>query len=268
METKKYYTGLRRDSPDPRDLIKQYGAHEIPSTDKHPMVDLRKYINQVYDQGNLNSCTANVLCAAYALELKRQAARTKSSYSYFDTSRLFLFYTSRAYVGHTEDNVGVSLRDAFKAMNKWGICRESIWPYNEEKLTWKPSFTSYREAVGNTITKYEYLDQDIHQFRACLKEGFPFAFGSELYDSFHGRENKTKGLMPMPSAEEIESDDYELHGLLAVGYDDNTECITCLNSWGESFGDKGYIYMPYEYITEPDRTFNFWKIEKAIKKDD
>ena len=265
METREYYTGLKRGSPDPRDLIRRYGGHEIPLTDKHPMVDLRRYIDQVYDQGHLSSCSANILCAAYALELRRQAARTKSSYSYYDPSRLFLFYNTREYVGHPEKNAGAAIRDSLKAMYKWGICRESIWPYEEQKFAWKPSFASYSDAAGNTITKYEYLDQDIHQFRACLKEGFPFAFGFELYESFYDRENETKGLMPMPSAEEIESSKYSLHGVLAVGYDDQTKRITVLNSWGESFGDKGYFYMPYKYITETDRAFDFWKIEKATK---
>ena len=262
-----YRTGLKRGSPDPRDLIRKYGGHEIPSTDMHPMVDLRKYIDRVYHQGQLDSCSACIVCAAYALELKREAARTKGSYSYFDSSRLFLFYNSREFDGTTGQDAGVTIRDALRAMYKWGVCRELYWPYVERKVTKKPPSVSYQDALGNRVTKYEYLDQDIHQFRACLKEGFPFAFGFELYKSFNKSENKKKGLMPMPSDKEIKSGKYILHGVLAVGYDDTTRRITVLNSWGESFGDKGYFYMPYDYITEPDRAFDFWKIEKVVKRE-
>ena len=70
--------------------------------------------------------------------------------------------------------------------------------------------------------------------------------------------------MPMPSPQEIQNNTNPgSQSVLAVGYDDRTKCITVLNSWGERFGDKGYFYMPYDYITNPKVAFNFWKIEEV-----
>lgn len=259
------YTGLEPDSHDPRDFVRVYGAPDIPSTDEHPKVDLRKYINRVYDQGDIKCCSANVLCSAYELELKIQA-ETDTSCGHFDSSRLFVYFNSRVYTNIAGQHIGVSLRDTFKAMHEVGICQESLWPYEELKITQKPSPAAYKYAEGNIISKYERLEQDIHQFRACLKEGFPFAFGFKLYESFHCDENEKEGLLPMPSAQEIESNKRTLHGVLAVGYDDTTQCITVLNSWGDTFGDKGYFYMPYKFITDPELAMNFWKIEEVQKK--
>ena len=267
MDTEEFYTGLKRDSPDPRDLTRMYGGHEIPSSEEHPKIDLRRYIHHVYNQGRLQSCTANVLCAAYTVGLNVQAARTKGSSLYFDPSRLFVFFNSHMYDGTPGGKTSVALRDALKAIRDLGVCRESLWPYNIQNYATRPTGDSYDDAEGNNIVKFERLAQDIHQFRACLKNKHPIAFGMEIYKSFYSPENKSKGLMPMPTPEEIKSGKYSLHGVLAVGYDDTTRRITVLNSWGDSFGDKGYFYMPYDFITAPNRACDFWKIEKVSRKE-
>jgi GNAT superfamily N-acetyltransferase len=38
------------------------------------------------------------------------------------------------------------------------------------------------------------------------------------------------------------------HCVLLVGYDDDKGTFTIRNSWGTSWGDKGYGYLPYEFI--------------------
>lgn len=138
-----------------------------------------------------------------------------------------------------------------------------FWPYSIERFAQKPSPACYKAAEDNVICKYERLGQDMDQFRACLKAGFPFVFLFELYDSFKSQEN---GMMPTPSAIEILLGNKFLHAVLAVGYDDKTERVTVMNSWGELFGDKGFFYMPYKYIIDPKRTFSHWKIEKINEK--
>jgi C1A family cysteine protease len=48
------------------------------------------------------------------------------------------------------------------------------------------------------------------------------------------------------------------HAVLAVGYDDAKQRFTVQNSWGTSWGDKGFFYMPYEYLTNPNLADDFW----------
>ena len=210
----------------------------------------------------MNSCASNAVCAAFSLEQKRQAKDNGIRYHPIDPSRLFVFYNSRFCDDATDKNTGISLRIALLAVNCLGVCKESEWPYDIDKFTEQPPPSCYKSALGNKICKYERLDQDIQQFRACLKSGFPFVFGIEIYDSFYDL-NDNKGIMPMPTSEEIQSSTPDLHAVLAVGYDDTTELIITLNSWGKDFGDKGYFYIPYKFITEPKRAYNFWKIEKV-----
>ena len=248
--------GSKRDVTDHRDVIRTYSADEIPSHTKH---DLVKYISHVYNQGGLDSCTSNALCGAYGLELMRQSRGSKI-FRYFDCSRLFLYYNSRLYDQTTDQNIGVSFRDVFKAMKTYGVCTEALWPYNEQNFSQRPLSTCYQGGLGNSIVSYTRLDQDIHQFRACLNEGYPFTVGFEVYSSFRELENNSSGLMLMPTEDEIRMENPSLHAVLAVGYDDVAQCITILNSWGSSFGKDGYFYMPYDYILNQQRAYDFWKI--------
>ena len=263
--TPRYHNGFKRDPPDSRDVSKVYGTPEIPSTDDHPVVDLLKYVNQIYSQGTLGSCTSCAVCAAYKLELRRQAEETNHTYYHHDVSRLFVYYNARDIDDTTDSDDGASFREILKAIHNKGVCRESLWPYDVVKFADAPPTICYDDAEGNTVCKYATLKQDIDQFRACLKSGFPFAFGFFAYDSFD--DISSDGIMSMPSSEEIQSMPHPPgHGVLAVGYDDNTEYITVLNSYGRKFGDKGYFYMPYKFITNPKFALDFWKIEEACEK--
>ena len=257
------YTGGKHDSNDTRDFQRRYGAGDIPSDD-HPKADLREYIQEVYDQGTLECCTPTALCSAFRLILQKQAEALNLTHYHFEPSRLFVYYNARGYIDKTAENVGVSIRDTFRAMNKKGVCLESFWPYDVKKFAEKPPDACYKAAEDNVICEYARVGQEIDQFRACLNAGFPFVFLMELYDSFKGI--GSDGMMPMPSKMEILLKKNFLHAVLAVGYDDDQKCIMVLNSWGSSFGDKGYIYMPYDYIIDTKRTFSHWKIEKIEEK--
>lgn len=251
--------GAKRDQHDARDFAKDYGLSSVPSAQHHPTVDLRKYVDYIYSQGSLNSCTANALCAAYRIDLKKQIETYRAGkYHNFEPSRLFLFYNSRKYEHTTKCNEGVSLRDAVKTVHKEGVCPESCWPYDESKFAEKPSKECFKGAKGNIVKKYERLKQDINQFRACLKEGSPFAFGFVVHGDFEIGVHLAGGVMKLP--EETDPIIVGEHAVLAVGYDDTNRQIICLNSWGESWGDKGYFYMPYKYIVDEDLAFDFWKI--------
>ena len=119
--------GSKSDVPDHRDMIRMYGAGEIPSNTKHGL-------DHVYDQGRLDSCSSNVLCSAYGLVLMRQSMENNNTFKYFDSSCLFLYYNLRLYDKTTD----VSFHDFFKAMKRYGVCTEALWPYDEQKFSKKP----------------------------------------------------------------------------------------------------------------------------------
>jgi C1A family cysteine protease len=50
------------------------------------------------------------------------------------------------------------------------------------------------------------------------------------------------------------------HAVLAVGYDDKAQRFAVRNSWGSSWGQKGYFTIPYAYLTHPGLASDFWTI--------
>ena len=141
-------------------------------------------------------------------------------------------------------------------MNRKGVCKESYWPYEIQKFRTRPPSWCYDAAQGNNLCKYERLNQDIDQLKACLRvDNCPFVFGFKVYDSIFAikQDGKMSGYVGG-------------HAVVAVGYNDYTKCITVLNSWGEGWGDRGYFYMPYDFITDSNMCFDFWKITFACEK--
>ncbi len=257
------YYGAKPDSYDRRDVKKRFEPKEIPG---HGSKDLRKYVPFVYNQGQLGSCTANAVCAAYAIDLKKEGKQV------FKPSRLFVYYNTRAREGTVcEDSGALSLRDVVKATQKLGMCREErpkpCWPYDGYKTRFKqkPPKECYDAAKGNTVSVYEKLEDptDINQIRACLNQEYPLVFGFRVYRNFQATAGD-RGTLAKPTDDDKKA--YDMHAVVAVGYNDEKRCITVLNSWGEHWGTNGYFYMPYDFITSEEYCFDFWKIEFADEK--
>ena len=68
--------------------------------------------------------------------------------------------------------------------------------------------------------------------------------------------------MPMPTAKEKRLGG---HAVMAVGYNDANKMFIIRNSWSKNWGDLGYFYMPYSYITDTNRADDFWTIRLVEK---
>ena len=52
------------------------------------------------------------------------------------------------------------------------------------------------------------------------------------------------------------------HAILVSGYDDKKRVWIMRNSWGADWGDKGYFYLPYEYLLDSSLSSDLWNITK------
>jgi C1A family cysteine protease len=246
MVDRKY--GWRPDKPDFRDHILKYGAL---GTSIDATVDLREtgHLPDVYDQGQIGSCTGNAIAGAIAYAIK---AQSKPVYT---PSRLFIYYNERVIENTVDQDAGAEIRDGIKSVASTGVCDENLWPYDTNQFTVKPSDTAYSAAQKGIIKQYARVPVALHNIQNVLTHKVPVVIGCSLYQSFESDAVAATGMVPMPDANENQIGG---HCMLLVGYTKTHFIVR--NSWGPDWGDKGYCYMPFDYLTDPNLSDDFWAI--------
>jgi C1A family cysteine protease len=69
------------------------------------------------------------------------------------------------------------------------------------------------------------------------------------------------GIVSMPSKTE---ECLGGHAVMCVGFNEFKKVFIVRNSWGASWGAKGYFYLPYEYMLNKDWVSDFWTIRKVV----
>ncbi|HXD31758.1 MAG TPA: C1 family peptidase [Pyrinomonadaceae bacterium] len=220
-------------------------------------VDLRTQFPPVRSQRGLLSCTALVICDALWSGLQRGGAGAETA-GQFSPSALFLYYNARKRAGHENHNAAVRPTDALDALKEYGICSEECWPYVIENYRERPPGPAYDNALRFKNVGFETLRQDAGQLRASLDAQVPFFFCLRLFvsnqwDFDYGETRRTGRLKAIGDSERPVRN----HALLAVGYDDATASFLARNSFGEEWGDCGYVSVPYDYLLHPQKAYGF-----------
>jgi C1A family cysteine protease len=227
--------GWRPELPDARDRLYMARLKDLPPAE----YDLRPSMPPVYDQGQLGSCTGNAIAAAMEYERDRQGL------SDFIPSRLFIYYNERALEGTVSSDAGAVIRDGIKVVNREGVCPETLWPYDIGVFTVKPPKRCYVAAKKDRAVQYEAI-QTLGDLKDAIASNLAVVFGFTVYQSFESQAVAQTGVLPMPKPGEATVGG---HAVLAVGYSNPKGHLIVRNSWGPSWGDHGYFYMPYEYVT-------------------
>ncbi|CAF3398712.1 unnamed protein product [Rotaria socialis] len=244
-------------------LQQRFSDHMLFSGSQLPRkVNLRYQMAPIEDQSNIGSCVANSFAGAYEYLLK------KTSGSDIDVSRLFIYYNARVKDEESDENIndsGCTVTSAIEALEEFGTCLESIWPYYKKRVNKCPNDEAFEAAENNKIVDALQININLHEMKSCLAQGFPFVFGLELYKSFDKADEK--GIVPMPKSRETKRGSHGSHAMLAVGYNDRAKSFTVRNSWGDDWGHQGYCYIPYDYMTDSDFCFDPWTVRK-LETDD
>lgn len=236
-----------------------------------PKVDRRPQQSPVWDQGQTGSCSA-FSSKSHVEDLQLSSISTLTTaddYPFVWESRVFTpvspyfhYWNTRAIEGttHTDDGAA-NLVDVATAMETKGVVAESSWPSHPENLLKCPPSTVYGEGYRHRLPRAFSLDQNLVELKRCLANGYGFLFGVLIYSSFM---QSPKGVIPMPNPyyETLDGG----HALYMVGYDDASSMFIFKNSWGTSWGDAGYGYIPYSYILSPNLCFDHVTMRLAPMK--
>jgi len=247
--------GWRPDTPDRRDQV----LAAAPSVTLPSMVDLRPHCPNIYDQGNLGSCTANAIAAAIHFDRMKQHLTPS-----FIPSRLFIYYNERVIEGTIGSDAGAEIRDGIKTVAQFGDCPETAipgfagWNYRISDFMVKPSKSCYAQGLKYKAVDYARVPQNRNAMRQVLASGYPFVFGFSVYDSFESAAVASSGVVPMPGpAEQLLGG----HAVMAVGYDDASSRIIVRNSWSAKWGMSGYFTLPMDYLEDQNLAADFWVIK-------
>lgn len=142
-------------------------------------------------------------------------------------------------------DTGSTVKDGLKSIYNTGVCKESLYKYNPSNFDRKPNAFSYENARSHRISKYLSVNTTVNEFKTALSIGHPIAFGFIVKDSFERVDSS--GILTYDPKEP----DCGGHAVLCCGYNDDINgkgYIKIMNSWGPSWGNNGYFYMPYEYL--------------------
>lgn len=211
-------------------------------------VDLRGTCSPVANQGKFGSCTA------FATVKGLQEFLLKKQGRFEPQSAAYLWFQTRKALGKRNENSGAPTEFAVKMLDNLGSPAEEAFPYLEkskqgdeaarqEFVSRQPSSDIVAAAKRNRIVTGLELTGKLSGVRRSLAKGMPVLLSMRVFDSI----NKTgdDGLLPMPGQKDKMVGG---HAVLAVGYDNRRGVLIVRNSWGASWADGGYFYMPYDYV--------------------
>jgi C1A family cysteine protease len=211
-------------------------------------VDWREYCPPVENQEQLSTGGVHA-CVGMVQYFERRAHGRQTR-----PSRLFVYKNARRLLHWTGDS-GVSLRATLKAIRRFGLPPENLWPYCVGNLDCEPLAFAY--SFGQETSALRYLRIDARDLSgqavleaACgfLAAGFCFVFGFAIAGIMDSSPH-----LPYPTRFDGNEGG---HAVLAVGYDDRLRirsdrgAFLVRNSWGADWGDGGYGWLPYSYLRD------------------
>lgn len=246
---KRPYYGWERDKPDQRDYKFSAGVRDTVALPNK--VDLRRKMPPVVSQGRIGSCTACSSIAMAEYLLKKDHKKRA-----FHPSILAQYYWTRQLEGNAPWDTGAQMRTSLKALNKFGAGHDKFWPYVQKRFAIRPDKRTHKDAKRHRVVEYRRLGQKLNELKSCLAQGFPFIFGFWVYESFESIELHKTGIMSRPDVEKERF--LGGHAVTAVGFSDKKKAFLIRNSWSVHWGLKGHYWMPYDLVTDPTLSEDFW----------
>jgi hypothetical protein len=228
--------------------LPQRGEHlQIPK-----QFSLKKYCPTPKNQGDYGTCVAwtSAYYARTIMLAQKHQWNNQKEIDYYAGSPYFLYEHIKSY---TDKNCqeGAGLIIALEALKQYGTVPLHQFSKNcgqivTEELKTQTDF--YRIGEYRRLFLANSKDKTTPVKRS-ISQGKPVVIGLQcFFKSFI----QAKDSVWKPQEKELEANwrDEGGHALTLVGYNDDIQAFEAVNSWGNSWANKGFIWIPYHYFNE------------------
>ena len=212
-------------------------------------VDLRQYTDGVANQSYVNACSSFSVITMIEIFLNKKLDKD------YRFSQLFTYWGARTLDKYNEPIIdsGSTVGGNIWSVLKHGLCDLKDYPYIEGKVNDIPP-AKILNSTKKVSMKYVYVNgtREIRseKIREGLGKGYAVVFGLKITSDFYllGDINKLEDMHYIGSLDGADS--VGNHAMCIVGYDDNLNGGSFIveNSWGNTWGDKGFFACPYDVV--------------------
>jgi hypothetical protein len=230
-----------------------------------PESSIHSLMPDVYDQGTENSCTCNAIGggAEYVHRWKPKLMKKGpiAPGPWIMPSRNYAYFYGRRIAGLVEHDPGLSIPDGLESFRQSGYPDERYWPYDPANVDIEPPFAAPQQKTF--LVAFRRLPLDLRHIKFHLRSGWPIVFGLSVDANFERYWTNTVNGINVVRKPDSPDTCLGEHAQLIVGYRDDIGSVDVRNSWGEAWGQRGYSWIPYDYVLDPNFGFDFFAIQST-----
>lgn len=205
--------------------------------------DMREFSSPRHDQRQTNSCAAqSVIKVNEILRIKKWGKG-----AHVDLSRLAAYFLGRELMDppETDKDEGVYISAVAEAIRRFGVCAESLWPFDEKLVLKSPPWRIMQSAYKNQIAGWTRItttgDDRVADVITSLYNGIPVAYGTMVGEAW---QKYGPGSEPLGIPDKAEG----AHATVLLGWDPQKGVLIGENSWGNGWGQDGFYEIRPEVI--------------------
>jgi hypothetical protein len=228
-------TGVSLITPDQYAAIPLLEAEETSALPAG--LSLRSFLPEVpiTGQGSQPSCVGWALAGLKAYQEQRQSPQNKPR----PFSPSYIYNRTRAEVASCD---AVPIHVGLNALARFGAVPLERFPYDESDCLRQPDESVAAVGRAYAIAGYRRVNGvDATEVKRHIANGRPVVVALAVDESFFAL--ASPGVYDGPPQPEF---DGPIHAMLVVGFNDQRGAFELLNSFGRTWGDRGYAWIPYD----------------------
>lgn len=263
---KSHYYGWNK--PKGTTTAKSFGdSGEVVVTVIPDTIDLRSKCPPIRNQGSQGSCTGFSSASAVTFQRMAQGELPNPPGDMQVASPEYIYSLTRKTEGTFPSDVGASIADTVVTIEQEGSCAELYMVYDQNIYNQLPSALAIADGQKKKAIQYSVINNnDLNLVDLALSNGYTVLIGITVYSSFEGPIPASNGIIPYPNMQTesvLGGHAIEIIGKIPVPGIPNKRRYPFKNSWGPSWGDKGYGYLDEDYLKNPNLSSD-WHVIKLM----